>query len=87
MYHKLQAKIVKKLKSKNLKEYRMQKKVLKTQKETTSSQKLKFQTLETKQMVKIKNRNLKRSLHQMKGTVMKMKIKEKILLLTMMIKK
>ena len=87
MYHKMQAKIVKKLKSKNLKECRMQKKVLKTQKETTSSQKLKFQTLETIKMVKIKNRNLKRSHHQMKATVMKMKIKEKNLLLKMMIKK
>ena len=87
MYHKMQAKIVKKLKSKNLKEYRMQKKVLKTQKETTSSQKLKFQTLENKKMVKIKNRNLKRSLHQMEGTVMKMKIKEKSLLLKIIIMK
>ncbi len=65
----------------------MQKKQLKTQKETKSSQKLKFQTLETKKMVKIKNRNLKSSLHQMKGTVMKMKIKEKSLLLKIIIKK
>ena len=59
----------------------------KTQKETTSSQKLKFQTLENKKMVKIKNRNLKRSLHQMEGTVMKMKIKEKSLLLKIIIMK
>ncbi len=86
MYSKMQVDS-KKTEKKNFKEQLMQKKVLKTQKETTSSQKLKFQTLETKKMVKIKNRNLKRSLHQMKGTVMKMKIKEKSLLLKIIIKK
>ena len=49
----------------------MQKKVLKMLGETILSQKLKFQTSETKEMAKIKNRKLSRSLHQMRGTVMK----------------
>jgi hypothetical protein len=49
----------------------MQKKVLKMLEETTLSQKLKFQTSETKRMVKIKKMNLRRSLHQMRVTVMK----------------
>ena len=65
----------------------MQKKVLKILEETISSQKLKFQTLETKKMVKIKKRNLRRSLHQMKAMVMKMTNKQKNLLLKMMINK
>jgi hypothetical protein len=87
MYLKPQVKKVKKLKSKNLKKYQMQKKVLKILEETISSQKLKFQTLETKKMVKIKKRNLRRSLHQMKAMVMKMTNKQKNLLLKMMINK
>jgi hypothetical protein len=49
----------------------MQKKVLKMLEETTLSQKLKFQTSETKRMAKIKKMNLRRSLHQMRVTVMK----------------
>jgi len=54
----------------------MQKKILKMLEETILSQKLKFQTSETKEMAKIKNRNLRRSLHQMRATVVKKRNKQ-----------